>query len=99
MTTRKKKASDTDAEVSEVTKKKHVTMTDDKKPRSRSTTPKLTATGTVTDIRNRYCKDFFSYLILPPPPPPPLSIFILLSHTPTTHEIKILSCTVASLES
>ncbi|KAG5679275.1 hypothetical protein PVAND_008854 [Polypedilum vanderplanki] len=48
------RASDTDVEVSETTKKKHVTMTDEKQ-NSRSTTPNMMAksTVTVTDIRNR----------------------------------------------
>lgn len=53
------KASDTDVEVSEVTKKKHVTMTTDElPPNSRSSTPNKMKKGasTVTDIRNRYCK-------------------------------------------
>lgn len=45
------KASDTDGEVNETMKKKHVTMDD--RPSSRS--------STVTDIRNRYYKQFSFY--------------------------------------
>lgn len=56
-----KKASDVDAEVSESTKKKHVTM---EKSSSRSSTPKMAATSgaSATDIRNRYLMTFH-YLI------------------------------------
>lgn len=39
-----------------MTKKKHVTMDD--RPSSRSSTPKMTASSTVTDIRNRYFNSF-----------------------------------------
>ncbi|CAG9799669.1 unnamed protein product [Chironomus riparius] len=55
------RASDTDVEVSEVTKKKHVTMTDEKTS-SRSGTPKMNASG--TDIKNRY------WFLEPPAPLP-----------------------------
>lgn len=57
------KASDTDIEVSEVTKKKHVTLDD--RPSSRSNTPKMTSSSTVNDIRNRYYEQFslLSFLI------------------------------------
>lgn len=59
-----KKASDTDAEVSEATKtKKHVTM---EKPSSRSSTPKIAASSgaSATDIRNRYLMTFHYLFIV-----------------------------------
>lgn len=50
------KASETDAEVSETTKKKHVTM---EEPNSRSNTPsKMTAA--TSDIQNRYLINFLN---------------------------------------
>lgn len=52
------KASDTDGEVNETMKKKHVTM--DGRTSSRSS-PKMTSSNAVTDIRNRYYKKFSLY--------------------------------------
>lgn len=46
------KASDLDGEVSEITKKKHVTL--DERPNSRSCTPKKSSPSNMVDIRNRY---------------------------------------------
>lgn len=51
------KASDLDGEVTEITKKKHVTL--DERPNSRSSTPKMSSSSTAVDIKNRYWKTAF----------------------------------------
>lgn len=52
------KASELDGEVSEITKKKHVTL--DERPNSRSNTPKMTPSSTAVDIKNRYIMQIVS---------------------------------------